>query len=146
MGAGIDLVENDRMREVLDRWGTAFRNRVFLATEQAYCDSKAFPCRHYAARFAVKEAVTKAFGTGITAQLGWRDIEVRRDALSGAPSVRLSTRGQSLAGQRSVSDILVSLSHTRNYAVAQAILIGNTDGGGGQTSEQTGGCQHALDR
>lgn len=127
IGAGIDLVENERMQAVLDRWGAAFRNKVFLPSEQAYCEQKAFPCRHYAARFAVKEAVAKAFGTGVTAQLSWRDIEVLRDGESGAPSVRLSRRGRCLADRRCIVDILISLSHTHNYAVAQAILVGQAN-------------------
>ena len=124
VGAGIDLVENGRMREVLARWGAAFKNRVFCEAEQSYCDAKAFPCRHYAGRFAVKEAVTKAFGTGVSPQIGWLDIEVVRDTQSGAPSAVLRGKGRKLAAERHVNDILISLSHTHNYAVAQAILLG----------------------
>ncbi len=129
LGTGIDLVENDRMYHVLERWGPAFKNRVFLACEQAYCESKAFPHRHYAGRFAVKEAVSKAFGTGVVPHLSWRDIEVVRDAATGAPSVRLSKRGRKLAEECAASRVLISLSHTRNYAVAQAILVGRTETG-----------------
>ncbi len=123
IGAGIDLVENDRMDEVLARWGKAFKNRVFLPAEQTYCEAKAFPPRHYAGRFAVKEAVTKAFGLGIGPLLGWRDIEVVRNPQTGAPSVRLSRRGAALARRHRVDRILVSLSHTHNYAVAHALLV-----------------------
>jgi len=123
VGAGIDLVENERMRDLLGRWGDKFTSRVFLPGEQAYCDSKAFPASHYAGRFAVKEAVTKALGTGMTEEIGWLDIEVVRDPVSGAPSVRLSPKARKLAERREVGDILVSLSHTRNYALAQAILV-----------------------
>ncbi len=126
VGAGIDLVENGRMQEILERWGRRFADRVFLPEEQAYCDSKAAPAGHYAGRFAVKEAVTKALGTGMTAEIGWLDIEVIRDPASGAPSVRLSSKAARLAEQRDVGDILVSLSHTHNYALAQAILVRRT--------------------
>ena len=122
-GTGIDLVENDRMRHVLDRWGDAFKNRVFLKSEQDYCDSKAVPNQSYAARFAVKEAVAKAFGTGMTPQLGWLDIEVMRNPGTGAPSVKLSAKGEKLAEERAVTKILISLSHTHSHAVAQAILV-----------------------
>ena len=130
IGIGIDLVENRRMREVLERWGAAFKNRVFLANEQSYCERKPFPHRHYAGRFAVKEAVSKAFGTGVVPHLSWLDIEVVRDGTSGAPSVRLSERGQQLAREQSVGDVLVSLSHTRDFTVAQAILVGCAGMGG----------------
>jgi holo-[acyl-carrier protein] synthase len=123
VGIGIDLVENERMKEVLDRWGSQFKNRVFLPGEQAYCDTKAAPHRHYAGRFAVKEAVSKSFGTGFGPAIGLLDIEVVRDDDTGAPSVRLSDRAQGLARQKQVRDVLVSLAHTRHYAVAEALLV-----------------------
>lgn len=124
LGTGIDLVENDRMKETLGAWNARFKNRVFLPNEQEYCESKAEPWRHYAGRFAVKEAVTKAFGTGVGEHLGWLDIEVLRDARTGAPSVRLSGKGAELARARGVQRVLISLSHTRHYAVAHALLAG----------------------
>jgi holo-[acyl-carrier protein] synthase len=124
LGTGVDLVENERMREVLDRWGPRFKDRVFLFEEQDYCEQKASPCRHYAGRFAVKEAVSKALGTGVTPQIGWLDIEVVRDPASGAPSIRLSARGRALLRAREGDEVLVSLAHTRNYAIAHALVIG----------------------
>lgn len=128
VGAGIDIVENRRMRDVLERWEKKFKDRVFLDREQEYCESKASPSSHYAARFAVKEAVTKAFGTGVGPQLSWLDIEVVRDSSTGAPSVKLSERADRFAKKRGAGDILVSLSHTKNYSVAQALVLGrNTD-------------------
>jgi len=125
LGAGIDLVENRRMREMLDKWDRRFKDRVFLSREQEYCESKACPCDHYAGRFAVKEAVTKAFGTGVGPSIGWLDVEVVRDPASGAPSVELSPKARAYAESRGVSRILVSLSHTRAHTVAQAVLAGN---------------------
>ena len=80
IGTGVDLVENDRVRGMLERWGDRFRDRVFLADEQEYCESKAAPWLYYAGRYAVKEAVSKAFGTGIGPSLGWLDMEVVKDA------------------------------------------------------------------
>lgn len=124
LGCGIDLVENERMRQVLERWGSAFKDRVFLAPEQEYCEAKADPCRHYAARFAVKEAVSKALGTGLGPRVGLRDIEVVRDCGTGAPSVRLSARTDALVRQLGGRAVLISLSHTDGYAVAQALLVG----------------------
>lgn len=122
LGIGVDMVENARMGQVLARWSARFKDRVFLAREQAYCDRRAVPCRHYAARFAVKEAVSKAFGTGIGPTLGWLDIEVCRDEATGAPSVRLSPRARQLADTRGAGDILVSLTHTHDHAVAYALV------------------------
>lgn len=129
VGTGVDLVENQRMLQMLERWGAKFKGRVFLAEEQSYCESKATPWRHYAGRFAVKEAVTKAFGTGVGPHIGWLDIEVVRDSGTGAPSVRLLGKAHELSTVRGVSRILVSLSHTRNYTVAHALLV-SRDGDG----------------
>jgi len=123
LGMGIDLVENDRMRGMLKKWKSAFKSRVFLQKEQDYCDSKAMPCRHYAGRFAVKEAVSKAFGTGVGRQINWLDMEVVKDQLTGAPSIKIYGKGRKLANKRGVKTILVSLSHTKNYAVAHALLL-----------------------
>ena len=127
LGIGVDLTENERMRATLRRWSRQFQRRVFRAAEQRYCETRAQPWRHYAGRFAVKEAVSKAFGTGIGATLGWRDIEVVR-AASGAPVVVLHGAGARLARRRGVRQILISLAHTRHYAVAQALLVGKQNG------------------
>jgi holo-[acyl-carrier protein] synthase len=124
IGTGVDLVENERLHVLLEKWGDRFKDRVFLPSEQTYCDSKASPWLYYAGRFAVKEAVSKAFGTGIGTDLGWLDMEVIKDPLSGAPSIALSPHGQLLATRQHVTRILISLSHTHNFAVAHALLIG----------------------
>ena len=125
IGSGIDLVENERMEQILLKWEGKFKDRVFLESEQRYCESKAWPWHHYAGRFAVKEAVTKAFGTGIGPHISWLDIEVVRDEETGAPSVKLSPKGQKLAESRHVSEVMISLSHTRHYTVAHALLVGD---------------------
>ena len=124
IGTGVDLVENDRIHSLLEKWGTRFKDRVFLAAEQAYCDDKASPWLYYAGRFAVKEAVSKAFGTGIGPSLGWLDIEVVRNAESGAPSIKLTQHGKELAQRQGVDRVLISLSHTHHFAVAHALLVG----------------------
>ncbi len=123
LGVGVDLVETGRMQDAIGRWGDRFTQKIFGETERLYCEDKAEPWRHYAGRFAVKEAVSKAFGTGIGEHIGWLDIEVMRDADTGAPSVRLSPRARALAEQRGGGEVLVSLSHTKRYAVAQAVLV-----------------------
>ncbi len=124
LGHGIDLVENDRFREVLSRWDERFLSRVFLQGEMDYCRRKAAPEQHFAGRFAIKEAVSKAFRTGIGEHCGWLEIEVERHPLSGAPSVLLHGKAAETAANLGVSRILVSLSHTRAYSVASAILEG----------------------
>ena len=123
VGAGVDLVEVARIRRMLDQWGRRFTHRVFLEAERRYCESRPHPWMHYAARFAVKEAVAKAFGTGISPKLGWQDIEVAADPATRAPSVRFGPKGRILADRRGIARVLISLSHTHDYAVAQAILV-----------------------
>jgi len=125
LGIGVDLVDVDRIRESLERFGDRFRNRVFLPGERAYCERMADPAIHYAGRFAAKEAVSKAFGTGIGRHLGWLDIEVVRDGHTGEPSVRLAGKGLQLAEARGVDRVFLSLAHTRSGSVAQVVLTGD---------------------
>lgn len=123
LGTGIDMVETSRIRDSLEKFGERFLNRCFLPDEVAYCRSMKFPELHFAARFAAKEAISKAFGTGIGKQLGWRDMEIRKRD-SGEPFVQLHGKGNELATQRGATEVLVSLSHCKDYAAASAILIG----------------------
>jgi len=127
LSIGVDIVECGRVRGAISEWGDRFIGRVFRAEERAYCDGQAAPWRHYAGRFAVKEAVAKAFGTGIGDSLGWKDVEVSRNAATGAPTVTLHGRGVRLALGRRVVRVLVSLSHGRDFAIAHAVLIGAVD-------------------
>lgn len=124
LAVGVDLVESTRVHKAIEAWGDRFVGRVFRTDERAYCDRQAAPWRHYAGRFAVKEAVAKAFGTGIGDSLGWKDIEVARDPRTGAPAVTLHGRGRRLAADRGVTRVLVSLAHGRDLAIAQATLVG----------------------
>ena len=123
IGTGIDLVENGRIEDMIKRWGSHFLDRVFSVEEQAYSNTKASPSHHLAGRFAVKEAVSKAFRTGIGPHFGWLDIEVERNAESGAPSVRLHGKADEYAVRMGVSRVMISLSHTKHYAVASAVLV-----------------------
>ena len=123
LGTGVDLVENARIQSMIEKWGPRFLERVFREREREYCDRKAFPHEHYAGRFAVKEAVSKAFKTGISPDVNWLDIEVVRDGRSGAPSVALLGRAATYASERGVGSILISLAHTRHYAVATATVL-----------------------
>jgi holo-[acyl-carrier protein] synthase len=122
LGTGIDIVETKRIAESVERFGDRFLNRCFWPEEVAYCRSMKAPAIHLAARFAAKEAVSKAFETGIGGQLGWKDMEIRKRD-SGAPYVVLHGRGEELAKQRGVTGVFVSLSHTAEYAAAQAVIV-----------------------
>lgn len=121
LGIGIDIIEVARIASAYERHGERFVNRILHPAEIAYCLTHRSPAPFLAARFAAKEAVSKAFGTGIGAQLGWRDLEVRRKD-SGEPYVVLHGNGQALFDSRGANQLLLSLSHTENYAAAVAVL------------------------
>jgi len=124
LGVGLDVVEARRVQQAIENWGDRFLSRIYRGEERAYCDSQASPWRHYAGRFALKEAVAKAFGTGIGDRIGWKDIQVVRDPSSGAPGVRLHGNAARLAKQLGVERIWVSITHSHSLAIAQAILVG----------------------
>jgi holo-[acyl-carrier protein] synthase len=126
LGIGVDIVEIGRFESAIARSGKAFLDRLFLPSEQSYCSPQREPARCYAARFAAKEAVAKALGTGIGAQLAWRDIEIQRKP-TGEPFIVLHGTGAETAKSLGVSRILLSLSHSENYAVANAICTGKSD-------------------
>ena len=121
LGTGIDIIEVARIASAYEKFGERFLNRVLLADEIAYCLSHKNPAPFIAARFAAKEAISKAFGTGIGAQLGWQDMEICKKE-SGEPFVVLHGKGKKLFRSRRAKRLLVSLSHTVNYAAATAVL------------------------
>jgi holo-[acyl-carrier protein] synthase len=121
-GIGIDVVDNNRISDSIRRHGQRFVDRVFHASEIDYCRSMQNPAPHFAARFAAKEAVSKAFGTGFAHNVSWRDIEISRKP-TGEPFVILHGGAAALADQLRIRSVLVSLSHTENYAVANALLM-----------------------
>ena len=123
LGTGIDIIEVTRIASSYEKFGERFVNRILLPDEIAYCLTHKNPAPFLAARFAAKEAISKAFGTGIGAALGWRDMEIcRKD--SGEPFVILHGKGEKLFESHGAKQLLVSLSHTQNYAAATAILEG----------------------
>ena len=121
LGTGIDIIEVARIAASFEKFGDRFVNRILLPGEIAYCLSHKSPGPFLAVRFAAKEAISKAFGTGIGAQLSWQDMEVRRKE-SGEPFVVLHGKGKTLFRSRRAKRLLISLSHTANYAAATAIL------------------------
>lgn len=123
LGIGIDVVEVERIASSMAEFGERFATRIFTAAERAYCDAQQRPELHYAARFAAKEAVAKAFGTGIGRELAWLDMEiVRRE--SGEPAVVLSGAGKAYAEGRGIAEVKISLTHARHYAAANAVALG----------------------
>jgi|SRR6516164_8175174 holo-[acyl-carrier protein] synthase len=121
LGTGIDLIEVARIAASYEKFGERFVNRVLLPDEIAYSLSHKNPAPFLAARFAAKEAISKSFGTGIGAQLGWQDMEIRHKE-SGEPFVVLHGKGKELFAARSAQRLHVSITHTENYAAAMAIL------------------------
>ena len=122
LGVGMDIVETKRIAESIERFGDRFLHRVFLEGEVAYARSMKFPHLHLAARFAAKEAVSKAFTTGIGAELGWRSVSIYHGSRH-EPLVRLDEKGRALLAQVGATDVFVSLSHTVTVATAVAALV-----------------------
>lgn len=123
IGIGVDIVETARIEQSMTRHGARFLDRLFTADERRYCDAQSVPARCYAARFAAKEAVSKAFGTGIGAEIEWLDITVLRSP-EGKPSIQLRGAGQRLAERMGVTEVMLSMSHSDHYAVAQVVACG----------------------
>ena len=111
-GSGVDIIEVDRITQAIKRWGNGFLNHVFTKEEIAYAKNNRFPDQHFAARFAAKEAVLKAFGDN--AHISWKDIQIINDK-NGKPMCFYSDK-------KFKKKILVSISHTKNYAVASALI------------------------
>ena len=121
LGTGIDIIEVARIAASFEKFGEKFVNRILLPEEIVYCLSHKNPSPFLAVRFAAKEAISKAFGTGICAALSWQDMEIRRKE-AGEPYVVLHGKGRELFAARGAKQLLVSLSHTEHYAAATAIL------------------------
>jgi holo-[acyl-carrier protein] synthase len=117
-GLGVDIIEVPRIKKALDRWGKRFFKRVFTSEERRYSMRKAFPEQSLAARFAAKEAVMKALGTGLSGGIAWTDVEIVNNP-QGKPEVKLGSKITDLVGDKKVQ---ISLSHTREFAVAFAVL------------------------
>ncbi|MDR4503988.1 MAG: holo-ACP synthase [Candidatus Scalindua sp.] len=121
MYTGIDIIEVKRIERVfISHMG--FLRRVFTEDEVKYCQSKKNCFQHYAARFASKEAVLKAFGTGLREKMKWTDVETLNEE-SGKPYINLYGRVKELAIEKNICEISISLSHCKEYAVAHALLV-----------------------
>jgi holo-[acyl-carrier protein] synthase len=126
MAVGTDIVAVSRIATLMRDRGTVFLERWFTAREIDYCSSKAMPSRHFAARFAAKEAVVKALAVPWSGPLPWRSIEIANDP-RGVPSVSLSGAIQDATARAGIAEIKVSLSHCDEYATAIALVAGTSD-------------------
>ncbi|HSK17464.1 MAG TPA: holo-ACP synthase [Gaiellaceae bacterium] len=118
MKVGLDVIEIERVRETLERY-PRFRERCFTEAERAYCDSRANPAQHYAARFAGKEAVGKALGFGVARAFAWQDVEI---AGRPKPSVRLSGRMSAWSRRVGAGELDLSMTHSRGIAAAVCVV------------------------
>ena len=122
IGSGVDIIEVDRVKEAVKKYGDNFLKKVFTNNEIKYSHRKRFAYQHLAARFATKEAVLKAFGGGWMRTLPWKDVEIINDR-NGKPEIKLYGEAKRLYEKKNIKRIVVSMSHTKIYAVANAILI-----------------------
>jgi holo-[acyl-carrier protein] synthase len=122
VGLGTDIVDVERIRRVVERQGDRFLRRVYTDEELEYCLGMKHPHKHLAARFAAKEAVSKAFTTGIGAQLGWKSISVYKGDRH-EPLVRMDEKGSALLQEVGATHVWVSLTHTETLAQAVAVLL-----------------------
>ncbi len=121
-GIGIDVIEVERIATAIQRHGEPFLAKIFTPAEREYCDSMKNPAQHYAARFAAKEAVVKALGTGIGGNAGLHDLEITHDP-TGAPKLRLSGAADAFSKQHGITEIHISLTHSHDYAAANAVAV-----------------------
>lgn len=121
IGIGLDLVKIERIRALAERWRERFLERLYTEAERRYCFERVSPYASLAGRFAAKEAILKAMGTGWSAGISWQDIQVVNDR-SGKPVAQVQGRAGALLREAGVTDIHISLSHDADYAIAQVVL------------------------
>ena len=126
VGCGIDLVKIERIEIIIKKWGDNFISRVFTLSEREYCEKKkGNKYQSYAGRFAAKEALLKALGLGLRGA-NWKEIEIKNDEL-GQPIINASGKLKNIASAKGVSKYFITISHTKEYAIAQVILEGPLD-------------------
>ncbi len=121
-GSGVDIVEVFRMEDSIRKWGDGFLKKIFTDKEIEYSNSKRFSCQHFAARFAAKEAVVKAFGEPKKFPIKWTEIEILKDE-EGKPIVQFHNDALKLKNKKKITKVMLSISHSKNYAVANVILL-----------------------
>jgi holo-[acyl-carrier protein] synthase len=120
VGTGIDIVECLRIAQMIERHGELFIARVYTDAEIEYCTARKAATQHYSGRWAAKEAVLKALGTGWRRGISWRDIEIRNDR-KGAPTINLRAGARDVMEKTGIRKLHVSISHCRSFAVAHVV-------------------------
>jgi holo-[acyl-carrier protein] synthase len=123
LGIGTDITEIARIQEMIDRHGDVFLERIFTPKEIEYCSKHKNSVINYAGRWAAKEAILKCLGTGFTKGVGWQDLEIL-NLPSGRPVVKLSGHALDLSQRVGIEEVLISISHGKDYAVATALAQG----------------------
>ncbi|MDR3734848.1 MAG: holo-ACP synthase [Acidobacteriaceae bacterium] len=121
VGTGTDIIEIERIRQSIERYGSRFIERIFTPGEIAYCERKKNAAESYAGRFAAKEAAAKALGTGIARGVTWREIEVVRKP-GERPTIHLSGRAAVRAAMMGAVAASLSITHSRELALATVLL------------------------
>jgi holo-[acyl-carrier protein] synthase len=126
LGIGTDITECLRIAQMIERHGELFIARVYTPQEIQYCQSRKQSTQHFAGRWAAKEAVLKAVGTGWRRGISWRDVEIRNQ-LGGKPEVALFGGVRDVVDELGIGQILISISHCRSHATAYALALERTD-------------------
>ena len=121
-GIGTDIVECNRIAQMIDKHDHMFIDRVFTPTEIEYCSNRKASTQHFAGRWAAKEAILKSLGTGWAKGISWTDIEICNE-MGGQPKVRLGGGAREVCEKKGITDILVSISHCQDYATAYATAL-----------------------
>lgn len=124
LGLGTDIIEIARIGQMIEQHGEIFLTRVFTEEEVRYCQKRKQAAQHFAGRWAAKEAVMKALGTGFVRGVGWQDIEVCVEQ-TGKPTIRMQGGAGDYAQSLGIDQIMITISHCRSYATATAVAIKN---------------------
>ena len=148
LGIGTDIIECPRIGKMIEQHGELFLMRVYTEREIRYCQARKHAIEHFAGRWAAKEAILKAIGTGWTRGIAWTDLEVRTTH-SGEPKVHVCGAAKEAAVRRGIGDILVSISHCRTYATAYALAVSGSrvksENGNGSGDAPTQGTEPPLE-
>ena len=123
IGIGTDIIECLRIAQMIERHGELFITRVYTQTEIQYCQCRKQATQHFAGRWAAKEAILKALGTGWRRGISWRDIEIRNES-GGRPVVALRGGARDIVESLGITQMLISISHCRSHATAYALAVG----------------------
>ena len=123
IGIGTDIIECSRIAQMIEKHGDVFLNRVYTCEEVTYCSGRKAAVQHYAGRWAAKEAVLKALGTGWAHGIQWTDVEVVNQQ-GGKPNIVLSGKALEISGEQGIAEMMISISHCKDYATAYATAVG----------------------